>query len=268
MTKDLRDKTVRDFGEQWTLYRSNHGYYGSLNLFEDLVGPLMPIDAIKGKRVADIGSGTGRIVNMLLDAGAAEVVAIEPSRAFDVLKANTSNRSDQITYVNSTGDQLQSGLDLDLIVSMGVIHHIPNPTQVMDAAFSALKPSGTILVWLYGEEGNELYLAFARPVRFLTTRLPHSALKVICEILGVGLDAYVALCRFFPLPMQRYMRNVLRKFPKDIRRLAIYDQLNPTYSQYYTRAEAERLLKDAGFSDVRLWHRHGYSWTVMGKKAG
>lgn len=44
----------------------------------------------------------------------------------------------------------------------------------------------------------------------------------------------------------------------------IYDQLNPAYAKYYRRDEARALLEDAGFQDVRLHHRHGYSWTVLG----
>ncbi|WP_145831617.1 hypothetical protein [Bradyrhizobium huanghuaihaiense] len=62
------------------------------------------------------------------------------------------------------------------------------------------------------------------------------------------------------------MRSVLAKFPRSVRRLTIYDQLNPAYAKYYTRAEAEALLSDAGFADVQLYHRHGYSWTVSGTR--
>ena len=83
-------KTVEDFGDQWTTYRDNSGYYGSIELFEDIVGPNCP--DLSGKRIADIGAGTGRITNMLIDVGAKEVVAIEPSKAIDVLKENTKNR--------------------------------------------------------------------------------------------------------------------------------------------------------------------------------
>jgi hypothetical protein len=54
--------------------------------------------------------------------------------------------------------------------------------------------------------------------------------------------------------------------PPDKRRLVIYDQLNPAYAKYYTQTEAEQLLARAGFSDVRTYHRHGYSWTVIGTK--
>jgi hypothetical protein len=62
------------------------------------------------------------------------------------------------------------------------------------------------------------------------------------------------------------MREVLAKFPRSVRRLTIYDQLNPAYAKYSTRQEAHDLLASAGFKDVQLYHRHGYSWTIIGRK--
>ena len=40
--------------------------YGDPKFLEDLFGPLVKIEEIKGKNILDIGSGTGRIVEMLL----------------------------------------------------------------------------------------------------------------------------------------------------------------------------------------------------------
>jgi SAM-dependent methyltransferase len=266
VTADLKDRTIADFGEQWTTYRENPGYYGSADLLTDLFGPLLSPEAVKGARVADIGSGTGRIVNMLLDAGAAHVHAVEPSAAMEVLRANTAARVAQVTYVHAPGDQLPAGLDLNLVVSMGVLHHIPDPDPVVRAALRALRPGGRLLVWLYGHEGNETYLRFAEPLRRITVRLPHWMLVALCAVLWCALETYIALCRFLPLPMRDYMRNVLGKFPSNVRRLTIYDQLNPAYAKYYTRDEASDLLARQGFADVQLYHRHGYSWTVCGRR--
>ena len=53
----LKDQTIGDFGEQWTAFRDNPGYYGSAELLADLFGPLLSLDDITGKSVADIGSG-------------------------------------------------------------------------------------------------------------------------------------------------------------------------------------------------------------------
>jgi hypothetical protein len=62
------------------------------------------------------------------------------------------------------------------------------------------------------------------------------------------------------------MRRVMVPLAPDKRRVVIYDQLNPAYAKYYTRAEAFAALADHGFADVRIHHRHGISWTVVGTK--
>jgi hypothetical protein len=108
------------------------------------------------------------------------------------------------------------------------------------------------LLWLYAREGNETYLRVVEPLRKITVRLPHEALITLSSILGVLLNGYVVLCRFLPLPMRSYMREVLAKFPNRVRRLTIYDQLNPAYAKYYTRDEAMSLLTNEGFVDVQF----------------
>lgn len=262
----LTSRTISDFGEQWLHHRENPGYYGSAELLGDLFGDLLTPAAVQGKRVADIGSGTGRIVNMLLDAGAAHVTAVEPSAAFDVLQKNTAARKDRITYINARGEALPPKLNLDLVVSMGVLHHIPEPAPVVEAAFRALRPGGYMFVWLYGYEGNQSYLRFADALRTVTRHLPHAVLLALCSVLNIALGIYIFLCRYAPLPMRSYMLNVLARFPRSVRKLTIYDQLNPAYAKYYTRQEAESLLRSAGFVSVSSWHRHGYSWSVIGTK--
>jgi SAM-dependent methyltransferase len=142
---DLKIRTIQDFGEQWTAFRDNPAYYGSTELLADLFGPLLSLADVKGVRAADIGSGTGRIVNMLLDAGASHVHAVEPSAAMRVLQENTAERRDRITYVEGPGEALAAGLDLDLVVSMGVLHHIPEPEPVVAELHRVLRPGGRLV---------------------------------------------------------------------------------------------------------------------------
>jgi SAM-dependent methyltransferase len=259
-------RTIDDFGDQWTRYTTNDGYYASLELFRDICGPMLDPSALKGAIVADIGSGTGRIVSMLLAAGAERVIAVEPSEAFEVLKANTAADADRIEYVRGAGDVLPAGRNLDYVFSIGVLHHIYDPAPVVRAAYAALKPGGRMLVWLYGREGNEGYLRLVEPLRRLTVRLPQPLLSAICHALNLCLAIYILLCRIFPLPLRCYMNNVIGRFSWAKRYLVIYDQLNPTVARYYTGRQARALLADGGFAHIRLHHRHGYSWTVVGEK--
>lgn len=268
MTEELRDRTIRNFGDQWTRYTDNEGYYGSVDLLADMFGPLVGLDEVKGRKVGDIGSGTGRIVLMLLKAGAAHVTAVEPSDAYDVLMENTREHRDKVTGLRCRGEEIPAGLDLDLVTSMGVLHHIPEPAAVVRATLQAVRPGGRFVVWLYGREGNGAYLNLVLPLRSVTTHLPHAVVAGLSHALNVALGGYIALCRVLPLPLHRYMKEVIGPFSWRKRVLVIFDQLQPAFAKYYTRDEAYRLLADQGFTDVRLHHRHGYSWTVVGTRPG
>lgn len=262
-------RTISDFGDQWSRYPDNSGYYGSLEMFADHLGPLAKLEDFRDARVADIGSGTGRIVNWLLQAGAREVIAVEPAAgAYQTLQQNlqTLPGGERVLPMNVSGADWKTDVPVDWVVSIGVIHHIPEPAPVLAAAYRALRPGGRCLVWLYGVEGNRGYLSLVQPLRALTTRLPHALLRVVVEMAYWGLVAYRQLARVFPLPLRRYLQDVLWPMSPDKRRLVIYDQLNPAYARYYSRAEAERLLTDAGFHKVEFYHRHHYSWTVVGSR--
>lgn len=261
-----RDRTIQDFGEQWQRYRDNEGYYGGLDLFEEILRPLMTPGEFRGKTVADIGGGSGRIVRWLAQSGAARIVAVEPSAAMEVLKENTREWADRIDYLQCPGDELDREDALDLIVSIGVLHHIPDPAPVVAACYKALKPGGRMLAWLYGKEGNGLYLAVFQPLRWITCRMPSWMLSALAWALVVPATLYVWMCRALPLPMRDYAREVFGRFSPSKRQLVIYDQLNPYHAKYYKRDEARALLADAGFVDVQAHHRQGYSWTVVGTK--
>ena len=260
-------RTIEDFGEQWQHYSDTSGFWASKELLRDITLPLLDPEEIAGTSVAEIGSGSGRIVNMLMGFKPRRVYALEPSDAgFQSLKINTAQHGEQIEYLHCLGDQLPAGLDLDMVFSIGVIQFIPEPDSTLRAMYNALKPGGRCLIWIYSVEGNEAYLRFALPLRRITTRLPHPLLAGVCGVLNVALTGYIALCRALPLPMRDYMVGHLGKMSSSKRYLTIYDQLNPTYAKYHTRQEARDLLEKAGFTDVQLHHRHGYSWTVCGKK--
>jgi SAM-dependent methyltransferase len=266
--EDTGERTIADFGDQWTRYTDNDGHYGSVELLADMFGPLLPLSDLRGRRVAEIGSGTGRIVRMLLAAGVERVLALEPSRAVEVLRRNVQDATPRVEVLAARGEDLPAGLDLDLVVSIGVLHHIPDPDPVVRAAWRALRPGGRMLVWVYGREGNRLAVTAIAALRGITTRLPHGMLAPLAAAVTAALELYIPLCRLAPvLPLADYMRNVLGRFSRRKRYLVVYDQLRPAYAKYYTQAEARSLLERAGFVDVKLHHRRSYSWTVHGRRA-
>jgi len=259
-------KTIADYTELWAQCTDNSGYYGSVALLQDIFGPLLSVEFVKDKEVCDIGSGTGRIVNMLLDAGARHVTAVEPSGAFAALKNNTRSREERVTLIQDVGEALPPDGNKDLVVSFGVLDHIVDPLPTVKAAYRALKPGGKMAVWIYGYEGNRPYLFVFVPVRRIARLLSPAVLRSFCKLLCFAAEGYGVACRVLPLPLRSYFLNHFMKLDHDKRELTIYDQLKPMYAKYYRRDEATTLLSDAGFVNVEVYHRHGYSWTVVGEK--
>lgn len=268
MSESDSKATIDAFGEQWTRFTENRGHYASQELWRDVTGPLVPDRAFDGTRVIDIGSGTGRFAEILLQLGAKEIIAVEPSAGFQTLQQNLARWGDRVKLHNVRGDQIPAYVrDADWVISIGVLHHIPEPDPVVRAAFNALRPGGRILVWLYGQEGNAAYLFWAEPLRRLTTICPPALVRWLSWTMTPPLSFYAVLCNFLPfLPLSRYMTETISKLDWKTRMLVIYDQLAPGYSKFYRAEEARSLISKAGFVNVQLHHRNEYSWTVIGER--
>jgi SAM-dependent methyltransferase len=266
VARRLGERTIRDFGDQWAADPGNEGFYGSLELLSDALGSLLRPADFAGARVGDIGSGVGRIVRMLLAAGADHVTAVEPSRGVEALRRNVAEFGERVEVVHGPGEALPPGLELDYVTAIGVIQFIPDPAPTLRAARAALRPGGRIVVWVYSSEGNRSYHAVMRVLRAVTPHLPHALLDALSGVLTALLDVYTFFCRFLPLPLRDYLVNVLSKCSWQKRKYTIYDQLNPSYVRYYTRAELVALLEGCGFEDVRVHDRRGYSWTAVAAK--
>lgn len=263
----LTEQTIRDFSDQWHRYPKIHDLWVSPDFLQDICGPLLDLREVEGARVAEIGAGSGRIVRMLLSAGAAHVTALDPAAAaIEALRGNTEDVRDRVTLIAGRGEALPPGLDLDYVFIIGTLQHIPDPAPTIRAAYEALRPGGRIVIWTYSLEGNRLYLVFVRLLRALVSPLPYSLLYRLCGGLNLLLDLYMLAARVLPLPLRSYLRDTLSQSDRDQRKVTIYDQLNPTFVRYYTRRSLSDLLAGAGFAGTELYHRRRYSWSARAER--
>jgi len=170
----------------------------------------------------------------------------------------------RIEIIHGPGEEVPAGRDLDFVVSIGVIQFIRDPLPTLKAAREALRPGGKLVIWVYGKEGNRLYVALVTALRAVTTRLPHFALAALCGVLTLLVDAYIFACRWLPLPMHAYARTVLSPLSWEKRKLTIYDQLNPTYARYYLGPEVKALLERAGLPLAAHPPAEGEAWRRLG----
>ena len=253
-----------DFGEQFEVDNKIDGFHGSKEMLEDVVRPFN-LKLIKNKVIMEVGSGSGRILKNLLKFNPKQITAVEPSKAINVAKKN-NEESKKIIFKKIKGENINDIKKYDFVFSLGVIHHIPNYKKACKKIYNSLKTNGKFICWVYGYEGNELYIFIFNNLRRLTILLPDFLLRFLCNIMNLILYFYIFLCKFLSLPLKDYLLNVFAKCSFSKRNYIIFDQLNPSFSKYFKREEIEQLMKISGFKEVKLQRRHKYSWTIISKK--
>ena len=258
-------ESIEDFGNQFLIDSNIDDYWGSNEMLKDIVSPF-DLKNIENKIIMEVGSGSGRIIKNLLKYSPKQIIAIEPSKAIEVAKNNNQKNLKKINFLNIKGEDIKFENELDFVFSLGVIHHIPNGNIVCKRIFQSLKPNGKFLIWLYGHEGNELYLLIFNNLRRMSRLIPDFFLRFFCYFLNLLASIYILFCLVIKLPMKDYMLNVFRKCSFRKRNYIIFDQLNPSFSKYYKKIEVEELLKDSGFKKIKIYNRHNYSWFAIAEK--
>jgi len=263
--EEIQKHTIDDFGAQWKIHGDlEDDHWTSTEMLIDHFGDIFDAREIEGKTVVEVGSGSGRILNMLNEFYPKLLISVEPSNTISILKSNTNNIKN-IEYKNTDGASFSTD-GVDYVFSIGVIQFIKNPHEVVNNIYNNLNSGGKFIMWVYGTENNGLYITFYKIISKFTKFIPDSSLNFLTYILNIILTPYVYMCKYFKLPLHSYLNNVFGKCSWKHRRYIIFDQLNPRYSKYYKKSEVIDLLASAGFVDINLYHRHGYSWTAVGQK--
>lgn len=125
-----------------------------------------------GKRILDCGCGIGRNAYWALKYGAKEVVAFDyDRRTVSVCKKNLSEFNNAHVYYDSIY-KIKYEEYFDIVFSIGVIHHLENPHLAVQNMVKAAKKGGTVLIWVYGYEGNEGIVKYVNPVRRFFSKFP------------------------------------------------------------------------------------------------
>lgn len=112
-------------------------------------------DTLKGKRVLDIGCYDGLFSFEAEKRGAKSVLAIDlyqlpqntenPNAPFrfaqQILKSNVEFKEFDATNINSYNIG-----QFDVVLCYGVLYHLKNPTQTLEAICSAIAPSGKLII--------------------------------------------------------------------------------------------------------------------------
>jgi SAM-dependent methyltransferase len=273
MPEEQRE-TADAFGYEWQHFDAVHDTYEQQ--FLEWVDPLRPAD-FKDRLVLDAGCGMGRHTRITAGFGTHATIGIDLSEAVEAAYRNTSHLPNT-HIVQADINRLPFKAPFDLIYSVGVLHHTPDPAQSFSSLVGHLREGGRIAAWVYGAEGNFLVARVLTPFReVVTARLPRPALHAVSWVPAAiaypilktvfkGLKTRPGLLkRVERVPYVEYF-CYLSDFGLDQLHSIVFDHLAPTLAFYLTRRDMETWVARNGLTQPSIaWHKR-YSWRLLGTK--
>jgi len=268
--RTLQLKTAESFGFEWTHFSEMYPEWESN--FRDYMFP-HTAESFRGKKVLDAGCGIGRHAYYAGRYGA-EVWAVDISEAVEVAARNTGETGAYVIQADLNHLPFQEE-SFDLVYSMGVLHHLPDPEGAFRYLLRFVKPGGEIRVFLYWAPERQplkrYLLQAVSALRMLTVRLPHRLLYPLSYIAAFLVwTCVVCPYRIFMqipafskmaerLPLRQYSRYPFRTCVNDQ-----FDRLSAPVERRYSRGQVEQFLQSAGLEDLTVFTNFG--WVASGRK--
>lgn len=256
---NLDQGVINGFGHEWAAFDYSDNKSDSA-LDEQFSAYVSPIDLSAFNKnysvAADFGAGSGRWTSRLLPYFS-KIYALEPSDGgFKVLLEKFTNVQQIEILKQTVGDNSIPEESLDLAMSLGVLHHIPNTGQAVGDIAKRLKPGGTFLCYLYYKLDDKpahykILFWISSQLRWAICRLPYNWRIKMAKI--------VALCVYFPLAR---IARFLTKQGRDTSNFPLHqyadmpfvmlqndalDRFGTRLEQRFTKSEITEILRDAGF---------------------
>ncbi len=264
-------RTAASFGFEWQRFHHFRTEWEA-----NFLGYMQPHDRefFRGKRVLDAGCGTGRHAYFAAAAGA-DVTAVDLSDAIDVARRNTESIGSVRTIQADLYDLPFAPESFDVVYSIGVLHHLPEPEGAFRNLLRYLKPGGEARIYLYWwpekQPVKSALLHAVTALRAVPTRLPHDLLywlsyPLAAAAFGGFVLPYRALKRLpgcdrwaEGMPMRQYARYPFQVCVNDQ-----FDRFSAPLENRYTQAEVFGWLERAGLDDRQVLPNWG--WLGVGKK--
>ena len=156
MKKDIYDKTIDDFGDEWNLYQYTDQDKEIEKIFNEYFD-IFPWDKNKNAKLncLDLGCGTGRW-SKVLSKYVKHITMLDPSsKAMEIARKNLKNVQN-VNFISSKFEEADfQDNSFDFIFSLGVLHHMDNILDKMKKINRILSPDGFALIYLYYRFDNK-----------------------------------------------------------------------------------------------------------------
>ena len=150
--QNLDQKVIDSFGHEWAVFDYTESE-SAVALDAQFVAYCAPIDLTqfnpKHSIAGDFGAGSGRWTSRLAQYFSL-VYALEPSNGASAVLNKNFVDNPKITVLQQTvGANSIPAASLDLAMSLGVLHHIPDTALAIKDVSRSIKPGGVFLCYLY-----------------------------------------------------------------------------------------------------------------------
>ena len=256
---NIDQEVVNHFGNEWAKFNYLDGV-ASEALDKQFVAYVSPLDlslfSKESSIAADFGAGSGRWADRLKPFFK-HVYALEPSEsAFEILEKKFKDNAEFTLLNESVEDNSIPNESLDLAISLGVLHHIPDTKKAILDIYKKIKPGGTFLCYLYYKVEDKpfhyrILFLLVNCVRNIVSRMPHVIRMLLAKLIAI----------FIYLPLARFSRHQLKK-GKDVTNIPLHhyanmpfvmlendalDRFGTRLEQRFNKVEISSMLEEAGF---------------------
>ncbi|HSN09578.1 MAG TPA: class I SAM-dependent methyltransferase [Hanamia sp.] len=257
--KNIDQKVVNEFGDEWLKFyehdddlvkKGGEEYFDILN--KQIVN--------SNTYALDIGCGTGRWTKYL--AGKVGFMeAVDPSNAIfaaDKLLGKIENvrlskaSIETLPFADET---------FDFVMSIGVLHHIPNTRQALIDCVKKVKRGGYFFVYLYYnlDRRGPFYKALFKSsdlVRKMVSRLPGKIKHFVCDVLAIIFYMpFILFGRFVNflgfkdlakrMPLHGYQNRSFFMIRNDT-----LDRFGTRLEQRFSKKQVTEMMEAAGLTDI------------------
>ena len=262
--KNLDQRVIDSFGHEWATFD-----YGETDTSEALDAQFRayctPLDLKqfdpKKSIAGDFGAGSGRWASRLIPYFSL-VYALEPSDGAGTVLKNKFSGEGKIAVLQETvGANSIPFESLDLAMSLGVLHHIPDTGLAIKEVSRRIKPGGVFLCYLYYNLENKptfyrLIFKAVNAVRKVISALPQRIKQIVTSAIAAVI--YWPLARLSKIisrfgintsniPLHHYADMPFVMLANDA-----LDRFGTSLEQRFSKAEITEMLGAADFDLTTL----------------
>lgn len=272
---NIDESAVNGFGKEWNRFDQTELSREELNEIFDSYFGIFPWESITKDAIGfDLGCGSGRWANFIAPR-VGLLHCIDPSpEALAVARETLKGYPNCRLHLASCESIPLPDNSADFGYSLGVLHHIPDPTAGLKACTSKLKAGAPFLVYLYYAFDN-------RPRWFRgiwrVTDIFRRAISRMPYHLRCATSEIIAILIYWPLARSalflEHLGTKVDLFPLSYyRHRALYVMRNDAFDRFgtrlehrFTRGQIRNMMEDAGLEQIVFSEIPPY-WCAVGYK--